>query len=209
MTTVGEILRSSRLKKNLSLEQVEKVIKIRAKFLDAIEKGRFELLPPGTFTKGFVKNYASFLGLNVEEILAFYRRQVNEEKTKVVPNRDETLKARVNITPQFYTIFGVGLLLVVFFAYLVFSYFKFAGNPELSVSKPQNNVVVSSDQVEIIGKTDPQATLTVNNQTVSLNADGSFDINIPLQPGLNSIIINSVNKFKKQTTLIRNVRLEK
>src|SRR5574340_537663 len=117
MTTVGEILANARARKNLDLAAVEKATKIRAKFLEALEQNRFDKLPPGTFVKGFIKNYATFLGLPVEETLAFYRRQANEEKTPILKDFTPQI-GRVALTPQFFTRAGVGLLLVIFFAYL-------------------------------------------------------------------------------------------
>ncbi len=208
MTTVGETLANARAKKNLDLVTVEKAIKIRAKFLEALEKNEFDKLPPGTFVKGFIKNYAAFLGLPVEETLAFYRRQANEEKIPALANFEPRI-GRIALTPQFFTTAGIGLLLVLFFAYLAFSYFQFAGAPPLLVNVPENNLVVNQESVEVIGKTDPQATLVINGQTVALTENGSFDVKIPLQPGLNTLTITATNKYQRQTTVVRNLRQER
>ncbi len=208
MTTVGEIFVTARTRKNLDLATVEKATKIRAKFLEALEKNQFDKLPPGTFVRGFIKNYANFLGLPVEETLAFYRRQANEEKIPVLSDFTPRI-GRFRLTPQFFTTAGIGLLLTIFFAYLAFSYFQFAGAPALVVNSPKNNSVVTTEQVEIAGKTDPSATLTVNGQTVSITENGSFDVKIPLTAGLNTLTITATNKYQRQTTITRNLRLEK
>ncbi len=208
MTTVGELLKTARLKKNLDFATIEKVTKIRAKFLQALEENEFEKLPPGTFAKGFIKNYAAFLGLPVEETLAFYRRQANEEKLIILPHEPFKI-GRFALTPQLFTTLGITLLLLIFFGYLIFSYFQFAGSPTLAVNSPANNSVASQDQAEVIGKTDPETILTINGQQVTINENGSFEVKVPLQPGLNTLTITATNKFKKQTTIIRNLRLEK
>ncbi len=208
MITVGELLHNARLEKKLELSVVEKATKIREKFLVALENNDFDKLPPGTFTKGFIKNYAAFLGLPAEEILAFYRRQVNEEKVPVLPLEGPKI-GRFALTPQFFTTSAVGILVVLFFAYLVFSYFQFAGSPALVINSPRNNSVVSEEQIEVVGKTDPEATLSVNGQTVAVSENGTFDVKIPLQPGLNILTITATNKFKRQTTMVRSLRLEK
>ncbi len=208
MTTVGEILKNARKDQKLELSEVEKATKIRVKFLEALENNDFDKLPPGTFAKGFIKNYASFLGLPVSETLAFYRRQVNEEIMPVLPAQGPKI-GRFSLTPQFFTSFAIGTLVVLFFAYLVFSYFQFAGSPTLVVNSPRNNTVVSQDQVEVTGKTDPEASLVINGQKVTVSENGSFDVKIPLQPGLNSLTITATNKFNRQTVVSRNLRLEK
>ncbi len=209
MTTVGEILRKRREEKKLTIAQVEATTKIRGKFVDALEKNDFNKLPPGTFTKGFIKNYAAFLGLPQNEMLAFYRRQVNEEKTLVLPHgKTEALMNNFALTPQKFMAGAVVALLLAFFAYLIFSYFQFAGSPVLIVSAPGNNIVTTSEMVDVDGKTDPDATITINNQPVTVNENGSFTAKIDLQPGLNSLNIVASNKYKRTTTVVRNLRLE-
>jgi len=191
------------------LAQVEAATKIRSKFIDALEKNQFEKLPPGTFVKGFIKNYAAYLGLSGEELLAFYRRQTEEEKVVVLPHgRTRALMKTFALTPSKFMAGSVIAFLLVFFSYLIFSYFQFAGSPVLVVNSPQNNSVTASENVEITGKTDPDATLTINNQVVSVSENGSFTAKIDLQPGLNTLNIVATNKYKRQTTTVRNLRLE-
>ncbi len=68
MTSVGEILRRERLKRNLELGQIAQELKISARFLEAIEAGQLDKLPGGVFTKSFIIQYARLLGLDAEEI---------------------------------------------------------------------------------------------------------------------------------------------
>jgi cytoskeletal protein RodZ len=73
MPELGEILRQAREAKGLSLAQVEKAIKIRSTYLQALEDGQYELLPAAVYIKGFLKNYAQFLGLDPQEVLSLYQ----------------------------------------------------------------------------------------------------------------------------------------
>lgn len=207
MITVGEILASARKRKNLSFEQIEKATKIRAKFLLAIENNQFEKLPPGTFTKGFIKNYATYLGLPATQTLAFYRRQVNEDKP-TMPSPTISLKQKFPFTLNLTSIVTI-LLIGAFFLYLAFSYMRYAGSPTLILSTPAKNAVVKEDQIEVTGKTDPGAILTINNQEISINENGSYTTKITLTPGINTITIVSANKFNRKSTIVRNLRLEK
>jgi cytoskeletal protein RodZ len=210
MITVGEILRKAREKRKLTIEQVEKVIRVRAKFIEALEKNEFEKLPGPIYGRGFVKNYASFLGLNPEETLAFYRRQANPEQLQEVPREKRIFVVRgLRITPQLFTAVSVATLVALFFSYLAFSYLQFAGSPALSVSSPANNVVVSEENITVSGKTDPGAMLLINDQQVDISPEGSFNVTVPLAPGLNTITITATNKFGRKTVVSRNLRLEK
>lgn len=209
MTTVGEILRNAREKKKLTIDQVEKATKIRSKFILALEQNQFDKLPGPTFARGFVKNYAAHLGLPPEETLAFYRRQADSNQIPpMVTNTINTLRGGW-LTPQRFTAVSIGFLLLTFFAYLAFSYWQFAGSPVLIVNSPVNNLVLTQDFVEVIGKTDPGAALLVNNEKAFVFENGSFEIKVPLEPGINTITVVSTNKFGKKSTVVRNLRLEK
>lgn len=209
MTTVGEILANARLKQKITLDQVEKATRIRQKFLVALEKNDFSRLPPGTFTKGFIKNYAAYLNLPVNETLAFYRRQVNEEKTLIMPTKNAIPQTPRPLSSLTATGIGVAILVILFFGYLIYSYLRYAGAPTLVVNSPAKNAVVTQEQIEVTGQTSPDAAIIINNQPVNINENGSFSVKITLTPGLNTITIIATNKFQRQTKITRNLRLEK
>ncbi len=208
MTTVGEILLAARLKRRLTIAQAERATRIRAKFIEAMEKNEFEKLPPGTFAKGFIKNYASYLGLSPDDTLAFYRRQYGEEKAKVLPDTRSTPKRGFRLTPQFITIVSIASLVLVFIAYLAYSYLRIAGSPSLMVETPKNNLVVNVSEIEVAGKTTPDAVVAINEQQVSVDENGNFRTKLPLQPGLNTITIKATNRFMRESVVTRNLRLE-
>jgi len=61
MNTVGTMLKDARVAKGISLGEVEKQTKIRIKFLEAIERDAYHVLPSPIYAKGFVKNYSEYL----------------------------------------------------------------------------------------------------------------------------------------------------
>jgi len=61
---IGNSLREARLRQGLDYPQVELATKIRAKYIRALEEEEFEVLPSGTYIKGFMRSYADFLGLD-------------------------------------------------------------------------------------------------------------------------------------------------
>ena len=72
MGELGEMLRKAREAKGLSLEQVEEATKIIRSYLQALEDEEFDRLPAPVYVKGFLKNYASYLGLDPQEVLSLY-----------------------------------------------------------------------------------------------------------------------------------------
>jgi cytoskeletal protein RodZ len=76
---IGDLLREAREARGHSLEDVEKATRIRAKYLEALESGDFGVLPSATQARGFLRNYAQFLGLDAEAVLARYGEAVNKK----------------------------------------------------------------------------------------------------------------------------------
>jgi len=74
MQTVGELLRNEREKKGYSIKAIENAISIRSLYINAIEEGNYNLIPGEVYLKGFIRNYANYLGLNGKEMVDLYRQ---------------------------------------------------------------------------------------------------------------------------------------
>lgn len=69
---MGALLRSRRQERGLSLREVENEISIRSLYLEALEEGTITKHVSGVYVQGFLKQYASFLGLSVEQLMEEY-----------------------------------------------------------------------------------------------------------------------------------------
>src|SRR5581483_7878935 len=69
---LGSELREARQGRDLTLDQVEQQIRIRAKFLEALEQGNYAALPSPVQARGFLRNYARFLGLDGDLMVSRY-----------------------------------------------------------------------------------------------------------------------------------------
>jgi cytoskeleton protein RodZ len=67
-TGVGNTLREARNRRKIGLSEVEEATKIRLRYLRALENEEWDVLPGGVYTRGFVRTYASFLGLDGERL---------------------------------------------------------------------------------------------------------------------------------------------
>lgn len=74
MPTVGEILRSEREKKGLSIKDIEKATSIRVLYLEAIEQDNYSVIPGEVYLKGFIRNYANYLNLDAQSVMELYRQ---------------------------------------------------------------------------------------------------------------------------------------
>ena len=207
MITVGQLLREKRLEKRLTLEQVERATKIRSKFLENLEKNEFDKFNSQTILRGFIRNYATYLDVSLEEIMAFYRRQANDSAV-VLPPKAQVAPEGLHFTPRLFTVMSVILVLVVFVGILISQYLSFTMSPPLEILSPKENTIINTDEIEVVGKTDPDAALTINNEVVQ-TTNGQFRLTIPLISGLNTITFKAVNKSQKETTILRHLRVEK
>ncbi len=73
---VGTILREARNRRKVELSEVEAATRIRLRYLRAIEDEEWDVLPGGVYTRGFVRTYASFLGLDGDRLVSDYRESV-------------------------------------------------------------------------------------------------------------------------------------
>lgn len=73
---LAQRIRNARTTRGITLDEAERATKIRRKYLEAIEAGDFAQLPDGPPARGFVKNYARFLGLDPELALGEFETEV-------------------------------------------------------------------------------------------------------------------------------------
>jgi helix-turn-helix protein len=88
-TGIGPTLRDARNRRKLDLTEVEAAIKIRVRYLQAIENEEWDALPGGAYTRGFIRTYASYLGLDGDRLADDYRRAAGPVSGERVPKRVE------------------------------------------------------------------------------------------------------------------------
>lgn len=120
---VGAILREARNRRNVELSEVETATRIRLRYLRAIEDEEWDVLPGGFYTRGFIRTYASFLGLDGERLVEDYRENVEKwsrpaaeqvEPSRPVPPRTSSPRRRVPAaTLAVLAVLGVAAIAIV------------------------------------------------------------------------------------------------
>ena len=199
--SVAEVLKNARKKKGYSLEDAETETKVRIKYLEALEEGRYDVLPGNVYTQGFLVKYADYLGLDREKLLTqFKAERGDKEKVNLVPQR--RIKERwFFITPRIIIVGTIVLLIAGVLGYIVYSVRNFTMPPNLLISSPSAEQILKEEKVDIIGKTDAGATLEINGQAVLLDGNGNFTQQVKLNSGLNTFEIKAINRLKKEKTI--------
>ena len=82
-TSVGDLLKSSRLNSGEDLKDIAGILRINYAYLKAIEEGQFDLLPGATYSLGFVRAYSEYLGLESSEVVRRLKSQESVSETRV------------------------------------------------------------------------------------------------------------------------------
>jgi len=211
MKTVGAMLREARTSQGITLEDVEKATKIRKKFLEAIEEDAYGRIPTHMHAKGFVKNYSDFLRLDTNTFLAFFRRQIRDiPKSSLLPKKaDETLRESwFRLTPARFIAVLVGFLTLIFLTYFALQYRRLYLPPSLTLDRPKQDAISGERKIDVLGRTNADATVAVNGTSAVVRSDGSFFEQVTLEPGVNTITVTAMSRYGKSTTIVRKVGLK-
>lgn len=197
MLTVGEILKKSREKQNIELQEVEKAIKIRQKFLLAIEDNNWKIFTSKIYISGIIKNYSRYLGLDPVNTLAFFRRDY--EKLESLSFKKKL--TRQNFAPETKKIIlGLFILIfLIFFTYFGYQLKQYFSPAEIKLLAPDTDMIKRKESVKILGKTEKDAAITIFGERIYQNDDGLFEYIFPLKPGSNELIIEAVGANGKKS----------
>ena len=108
METLGDYLKSKREAQNITLDEVSQATRIRRTILEAIENNDYDLIPPKVFTQGFIKSYASYLGLDENDVIKqFYEIMESREKKKEPDEPIQQQPPQPFLTPARLAVLGI------------------------------------------------------------------------------------------------------
>jgi len=89
MASFGETLKRERELREISLRQISEATKINLRYLEALEENRFDALPGGLFNKGFIRAYATYIGIDCEATVNSYLQEVSARQSgsEAAPSR--------------------------------------------------------------------------------------------------------------------------
>lgn len=132
MKDIGNFLRESREARGISLIEVEKDLKIRKKYLQALEEGNVNVVPGKTYLIGYLRNYSKYLGIddeNINQIIQTYnnlkKQKADLEKTKVnkvyLKTKDRSIFEKKKFFPPIKYIYLTSFVLIIFIGLLLLS----------------------------------------------------------------------------------------
>ncbi|MDQ6795550.1 MAG: helix-turn-helix domain-containing protein [Chloroflexota bacterium] len=200
-----ERLYAAREHKGVDLYRAERDTKIRARYLGALERGDYKELPGAVYTKGFLRNYALYLGLDPEDVLRQWRRErgdVTEAEPIVVPQPLAAPRQGLTFSPGIVWAALLTIGIIAFAAYLGLQLLRFNKPPTLAVTDPSVAVTTVEDSATkyiLRGTSVPGATISIASPgrdqpyRVSAGPDGTWVAEVELRRGPNQFDINATD----------------
>lgn len=200
--SLGELLQSARERKGVDLFRAERDTKIRLKYLAALEDDDLTELPPPVYTKGFIRNYALYLGLEPEDVLDRWREQLQmqrrHERVVVAPPPRPLAAPRRGplITPGMFVAAMLSIAVIAFLGYIGWQVLRFAERPELGLTSPASLVsTMDAEEATLAGTAGLRSRITVEADdgqiyiTNASSSDGAWSLVVPLSIGQNSFTV--------------------
>jgi cytoskeletal protein RodZ len=206
MKTIGQIINTARVSKSISIKKLEDVTKIKAEFIESIEKEKWNSLPTFSIILGFVKTLSAALDVDQKMSVAVLKRDYPPKKLNINPKPD--VSSRFAWNPKFTFAIGIVTIVLVILGYLGFQYKRFVSPPSLTVDSPKEDQVISGDSVLVFGSTDSDVKLTINDQPVLTDDNGKFSTSIGITNTTNQINIVATSRSGKVTTISRKIEVQ-
>jgi len=162
--TLGELLHRSRKAKHKTIEEAAQATRIHANFLRALETDDFEKLPAEVFVRGFIRLYATYLGLDPDDTFKHYASQedIEHRKPKIQHYQKEIIddelmdRTSIFIKKKKSKILPVTILLAILILfYILGSYFR----SEDRYTDLPPTTEITAPQIEIPPEQAPKETL--------------------------------------------------
>jgi cytoskeletal protein RodZ len=152
LSELGQFLKKARTEKNISIEEVQEITKIRNRYIEAIEKGDYNVLPGQFYARAFIKSYAEAIGLNAEALLQQYENELPQVSN--APVEPIVRKRRRGVQPTSPKV-GKWISRLVFYSFLFvvgfiiyYAFVNYMGEQGEETLDPNLNPEVVGDGIE-------------------------------------------------------------
>jgi transcriptional regulator with XRE-family HTH domain len=223
MSSIGEILKNNRQSKGVSLEDMASIMKIRQKYIKAIENDDVAIAELSeAYRIGYIRNISSFLGLDVNDIIEKYKLENNNSVNKNNEVAHNNLAMQVDFSSN-KLILAISVILSVIF----FIFYFYSGNV-ISDSKISNELfkdhvqkIEDKNLIAVNSYNNGRYVLLAKNKVVVkiIDSKGTLSANLLMSPGetyflseiedviLQSSDLNAIEVYDSITSKIQNIKI--
>lgn len=208
--SASEQLRAARERRGLELPAIARSLRIPIKTLEALEAGTLTSLPAAVYTRGFLRQYAEFLGLDpVPFLRAHDADRARLPRVAVPPPWTESERRRPRLfsllAPRPATLIAGSLGLAAVALYVLLHVRTYVRAPILNVLEPPQNTEVPGFVLAVRGRTDATAELSINGERTLVREDGTFEESIGLSSGVNVLRFQATSIGGRESVVTREV----
>jgi hypothetical protein len=202
-----DILREEMQAKGYTPQRVRRETGIAERYVFAFMEGDYKRLPAAPYVRGYLITIGRLLNLNGADLWKLYEQEGEHSKTS---GAFDTLPSNRYALKRFsrkWVISGIiGVLLVI---YGVMNGNRFLGVPSLVIEFPHDEITTSAESpVTLRGRIDPRDILSIGGEAVSIDQEGNFAREYPLEPGLNIIEFSVKKLLGREKRVERNIIYE-
>jgi transcriptional regulator with XRE-family HTH domain len=165
MASIGQELKRERELRGISLNEIADSTKINIRFLRALEENQLDILPEQFFTKGIIRNYAKYLGLDEQSVINTYLESLGAQtkQEKLAGENEDELRKTLATPPKEKRISLLfALMVLVILSLIIIMYFlfregeslpqnlsKIQSTPQKAQEKPMPNLPVIQEEPEV------------------------------------------------------------
>ncbi|MCL7452072.1 MAG: helix-turn-helix domain-containing protein [Anaerolineae bacterium] len=206
MNGLGERLRAVREERELSAADVAATTRIPLAYLEALEAGDFEAFTSDLHARGFLRNYASFLGLDVEEVLDQYderlgRSRDQKDQAPVPPKEKGTWRSTLGQDLL------LGLVLVALLALGGFSIYV-RQNPAEPVPTEGPPATPTATPAPVHNGTSYEMNVFLDYAKHRLDVQQRIDYTNPTSQTLPDLMLNVHPNFDRRNFVLKDIKVD-
>ncbi|PZX07802.1 cytoskeletal protein RodZ [Psychrobacillus insolitus] len=136
MTELGARLKEARTEKGYSIDDLQEITKIQKRYLAGIEEGNYASMPGAFYVRAFIKQYAEAVGLNGDELLETYKKEIpspaNEDVSQNIPSTPTRRSLGGRSSNKFLEIFPMLVVALIIIAIIIIAWTLFQNLPKNS-----------------------------------------------------------------------------
>ncbi len=202
--SIGDKLKRARIRKKLTIAEVEESTHIRGRFLTALEADAWSELPSAVYGRGYLEQYALFLELPVDELMCQYDKarstyDFSSKGSQVSFSPKNSIRIqRLLVTPSMAAAILVCCTLVGAAFTVASQVSAFSSVPALNLEFANQQrgeqgellAVAAGESFAFKGSTVPGSHVVVNGAAVQVKEDGAFEASPSLYPGINAVVVS-------------------
>ncbi|MEI5994144.1 helix-turn-helix domain-containing protein [Candidatus Enterococcus mansonii] len=169
---IGKKLRDARLQRNMSLDELQQITKTQKRYLVAIEENDFDSMPGTFYVRAFIRQYASAVGLDGNELVEIYDgkdepeeiepaihyQTLDESRTQMYDDDNQVKQFMRSLPAIIFSLIGLAIAVVVFY---------------ITWQDRQSSPIINTPTSEIIRESSSMPVTESSQTTASSSADSS------------------------------------